>query len=155
MMNADDQMEGSLMRDSYIVPVWRADSLREILLLIGILLFMNFFGNRLGLFNFPSLGFDKMLHFFAGYICGRIVILSLSRLSYNYFCDARTFNFRLLFLAVSFAAAIGGGWEILQTYFPLLRKTLFVDRWDTLGDIIFGIVGAVVAAKQYKKNIYF
>lgn len=123
-------------------------------LLIHIVLFVFVFlwGTSLGLLKHPELGFDKMLHLFGGYICGMIGVLFFSCLSYTYFCGVKQYNTCLLFITLLTALLVGGGWEILQSLFPIMRGTIVTSVWDTTGDMVFDMIGGLFAGKYFKKT---
>lgn len=124
--------------------------LKPLFVFLGIVVALEFLGNFFSLFHHPSLGYDKVLHFLAGIMCGIFGIGMLAAGFWNSECERKTANFRIWVMAISAALVIGISWEIAQAYFPWLRDASDYDWYDTIGDVIWDTIGGIAAGLFYR-----
>ena len=114
-------------------------------------------GKHFDLFLKPTLGFDKLLHFLGGSVCGIFgFLVAESRLQRRSFIALDIVGANgLLWVWMSvlfFTITIGVGWEILQVYVPAMRHIGEYGWMDTIGDLIFDTMGGVVAGLVCQKK---
>jgi hypothetical protein len=124
---------------------------------VAIVILLEILAQQFTLFSHPSLGYDKLLHFLGGGACGIFgVAILVSALPYDIagacdpLCDRGTHNKRVLLFAVTSAFIIGILWEVAQVYLPWLRDASDYDWYDTVGDVIFDVLGGITFAWRYQ-----
>lgn len=129
------------------------------LLTVLVVIFLERTGQYFDLFQYHSLGYDKLLHFLAGISCGIFgIALYDSELIYGLFgvwdplVARKKWNKRMWIAALVAAFVIGVLWEVLQVYFPFFRDASDYDWLDTLGDVVFDVAGGIVTALVYQKK---
>ena len=118
-----------------------------LLLLIGVL---EWLGTYFDLFQYHMLAYDKVLHFLGGYTCGVFGVFLLKTSEMTRYCDLEAANRRVLAVALMAAFSIGALWEILQIIVPVMRNVGEYNWSDTIGDMIFDMVGGVGAGLFYR-----
>lgn len=116
------------------------------LTVVAIVVLLEVLAQQFMLFSHPSLGYDKILHFLAGSACG---IFGAGIVAHSS-CEAR--RGCMWFSVIFWTLAIGGGWEILQAYVPAMRDASDYDWYDTVGDLIFDLLGGIVAGIAYREK---
>jgi hypothetical protein len=124
--------------------------LKPFFIFLALIVLLEFLGNFFGLFRYPSLGFDKVLHFLGGVTCGIFGIGILAAGFSNSPCERKTVNRRIWIMAIITALFIGVIWEIAQVYLPWLRDFSDHNLPDTIGDIIFDTIGGIGAGLCYQ-----
>lgn len=119
------------------------------LLLIAVLLYI---GKTFALFDVPSLGFDKLLHFLAGISCGifGVGLLSMGFWNEDTLCSIKTTNRRVWAIVTLVALFVGVAYEILQVCVPYFQNGSMRNWYDTIGDVIFDVTGGIVAGLAYQ-----
>lgn len=119
------------------------------LLLIAVLLY---FGKAFALFDVPSLGFDKLLHFLAGISCGifGVGLLSMGFWNSDALCSMKTTNLRVWTAVILVALFVGIAYEILQAWVPFFQNGSMWNWYDTVGDVVFDVTGGIVAGLAYQ-----
>ena len=96
--------------------------------------------------------YDLMMHCFGGFLVGSYSLLFfIFVFSQHHFSDIA-----LVGVAVVSALLISVGWEIGQSYgyISLNREVSLPDVWDTVTDIIMGVMGGTLAGLWVKKMKY-
>jgi putative Mn2+ efflux pump MntP len=124
--------------------------LKPFFIFFVIVFLLELLGKYLGLFHYTSLGFDKMLHFLAGIMCGIFGVGLLVVGFWNSECERKTANFRIWTMAIATALIIGISWEIAQAYAPWLRDFSDYNIPDTIGDVIWDTIGGIASGLFYR-----
>lgn len=119
----------------------------SLLVLVGVL---EWLGTSFDLFQYHTLAYDKVLHFLGGYTCGVFGVFVLKTSEMTRYCDAGAANRRILAVALMAAFSIGMLWEIFQMLFPAMRDASDYDWYDTIGDVIFDMMGGLGAGLFYR-----
>lgn len=115
------------------------------LLLFALIVALEWLGTFFDLFQYHSLGYDKILHFLGGLLCGMFGVFLL-KTGYG----ARVTNISMLLVTLMAAFSIGMLWEILQIIIPSMRNVGEYNWYDTIGDMIFDMMGGVGAGLIYR-----
>lgn len=121
--------------------------LTPMLLLFALIVALEWLGTSLDLFQYHSLGYDKILHFLGGLLCGMFGVFLL-KTGYG----ARVTNISMLLVALMAAFSIGMWWEILQIIVPAMRNVGEYNWYDSVGDMIFDTMGGAGAALYYRSK---
>jgi len=115
------------------------------LLLFALIVALEWLGTFFDLFQYHSLGYDKILHFLGGLLCGMFGVFLL-KTGYG----ARVTNISMLLVTLMAAFSIGMLWEILQIIIPAMRNVGEYNWYDTIGDMIFDMMGGVGVGLIYR-----
>lgn len=120
-----------------------------LILLTGLLWYL---GKTFALFGDPSLGLDKLLHFLGGASCGvfGVGLLSMGFWNKDTLCTVRETNLRVWVIAILVALIIGVAFEVLQAFAPIFRNGRAYNWYDTVGDVVFDVLGGIVAGFVYQ-----
>ena len=124
--------------------------LKPMFLLFVFIVALEWFGTFFDLFQYHALGYDKILHFLGGVLCGMFGVFLLHAGRGMRYCSVRSANISMLLVALMAAFSIGMWWEILQIIVPAMRNVGEYNWHDTIGDVIFDTMGGIGAGLFYR-----